>query len=232
MKIIQIIAVLLLPLLSFADNIAEIKKSAEAGSADAQLLLGNAYRTGSEGIIQNFTTAFEWYSKSAEQSNQIAQYYIYDAFNNGIGVQQNIAAANAILLKLANEGDANSQSRLGLQYYGHVLRFQNQLAETNQLIQANAIQAYYWFSLASSKSSKNQLPALFEARDLVLQILTPMNQQTAQKFASEFKPKPKSPLFVSTDGIRNSTFFTNSAKNIKIQTNVLLFKTTPQQTSP
>ena len=52
--------------------ISEVQKAAEQGDADAQLLLGVMYNTGS-GVAQDYKQAVAWYRKAAEQGYATAQ---------------------------------------------------------------------------------------------------------------------------------------------------------------
>lgn len=47
-------------------SFSEALKRANAGDADAQLALGNAYYEGSAGLQQSYTEAMKWYLKAAE----------------------------------------------------------------------------------------------------------------------------------------------------------------------
>ncbi|MBI4164863.1 MAG: sel1 repeat family protein [Acidobacteria bacterium] len=54
-------------------DIPELVRKAEAGDIKAQLLLGNAYARGF-GVRQKFPEAAQWFRKSAEQGDAVAQY--------------------------------------------------------------------------------------------------------------------------------------------------------------
>ncbi len=58
--------------LTAEENVAKWKKEAEAGNAEAQLKLGNAYGEG-KGVTKDATQAVTWWRKAAEQGNAAAQ---------------------------------------------------------------------------------------------------------------------------------------------------------------
>ena len=55
------------------ENFEELLKKAENGDAEAQIKVGNCYLKG-DGREMDYTKAFEWYHKAAEQGNAVAQY--------------------------------------------------------------------------------------------------------------------------------------------------------------
>ena len=64
-------------------EIAETKAKAEAGDADAQFSLGNAYAYG-RGVEQDLEEAMKWYRKAAEQGNADAQNKLGWLYNGGV----------------------------------------------------------------------------------------------------------------------------------------------------
>ena len=69
-----------------------LKKPAEQGNAEAQMLLGSKYYLG-EGVSKNYKQAFYWLRKSAEQGNAEAQRSLGIMYYLGQGVLQNIVHA-------------------------------------------------------------------------------------------------------------------------------------------
>lgn len=55
-------------------NADAILVHAEQGDANAQLLAGDLYAFGEKGVTQDYRTALDWYEKSANQGNPVAQY--------------------------------------------------------------------------------------------------------------------------------------------------------------
>jgi TPR repeat protein len=70
-----------------------LEKAIEAGSDDAQYLMGNSYFIGYV-VEQDYSQAIEWYQKAAEQGHKEAQYRLGTCYEDSLGVQQdyNLAA--------------------------------------------------------------------------------------------------------------------------------------------
>ncbi len=80
---------LLLPLVglclsAFGESIAELRKKAEAGNADAQTSLGVRYNIG-KGVSKDYKEAVKWFRKAAEQGYPNAQYFLGGMYLNGKG---------------------------------------------------------------------------------------------------------------------------------------------------
>ena len=71
-------------------SLADIAKTAEQGSADAQCKLGFAYADG-EGVPQNFSEACRWFRLAAQQGQSEAQFSLGVLTNSGQGTAQNVA---------------------------------------------------------------------------------------------------------------------------------------------
>src|SRR5512142_2642823 len=74
------------------EAIAEIRSKAEAGNAQAQVVLGQAYEEGN-GVAKNEVTAAKWYRKAAEQGNAEGQNNLGIMYRMGSGVDQDKAEA-------------------------------------------------------------------------------------------------------------------------------------------
>jgi TPR repeat protein len=86
------------------DILAETRRLAEQGDADAQYDLGNAYRYG-EGVAQDRPEAMRWYRKAAEQGRAEAQQKLGDAYYFGWGIPQDYAEAVEWYRRAAEQGD-------------------------------------------------------------------------------------------------------------------------------
>jgi TPR repeat protein len=95
---------------------AEIKAKAEAGDANAQSILGFRYETG-DGVLQDYTKAVQWYTKSAGQGDIVAQYNLALHFHDGLGVAQDYAEAAMWYRKVADQGFGAAQINLGNCYH-------------------------------------------------------------------------------------------------------------------
>ncbi|HEX7271273.1 MAG TPA: protein kinase [Casimicrobiaceae bacterium] len=72
----------------YADAIAILKPLADAGNAQAELRLGDAYADG-RGVERNMRSAESWYEKAALQGEIPAQLKLGAMFANGAGVNRN-----------------------------------------------------------------------------------------------------------------------------------------------
>ncbi|MBI3880609.1 MAG: sel1 repeat family protein [Verrucomicrobia bacterium] len=162
-------------------------RRAEEGDAGMQFTVGFKYLHG-DTVTQDFAKAFSWFSKSAAQGFLAGQASLADCYRYGRGVPQNKAIADAILLKLANEGDALMQRSLGLAFEGEMVRKGWTYRVSGEFVPL-AIQAYKWYSLAatqgeaSAAKDRNELAAAMDPKDLA----------AAQRLAAEFKPAEKTP---------------------------------------
>jgi TPR repeat protein len=68
-----------------SDDVAALRVKAEAGDAEAQFQLGDAYQKG-EGTHQDDTQAARWFQDAANQGNSDAQYALGFAYRGGFGV--------------------------------------------------------------------------------------------------------------------------------------------------
>ena len=95
-------------------DIAQLKKKAAAGNADAQTSLGVAYALG-EGVPEDKAEAVKWYRLAAAQGNAGAQAILGVAYSNGDGVPQDYIQAYKWynLAAASGDNDANG-AKLGL----------------------------------------------------------------------------------------------------------------------
>ena len=96
-------------------EIAETRKNAEQGDAEAQTRLGYLYDTG-RGVPQDYSQAFLWYRRAADQGDATAQFNLGMLYNNGLGVPKDPDQAIAWWRKAADQGDAGAQFNLGFLY--------------------------------------------------------------------------------------------------------------------
>lgn len=71
-----------------AVNVDSIQTAAKGGDATAQVLLGNWYYSGQNGLPQDYTQAAKWYQKAAEQKNVIALGNLGLCYQYGHGVEK------------------------------------------------------------------------------------------------------------------------------------------------
>lgn len=94
--------------------------SAMAGDAAAQYELGNCYFEGKDGCKKDYKQAVNWFRKSAEQGNPLAQCNLGWCYETGNGVTKDYNQAVDWYRKSAEQGEAVAQRNLGMCYeYGY-----------------------------------------------------------------------------------------------------------------
>jgi len=83
----------------------------DADNASALFNIGQAYYYG-EGVKQDYTKAFVWLTKSANQDYSLAQIQLAEMYFSGKGVNKNVAKAIEIIKPLAELGDPKAQENL------------------------------------------------------------------------------------------------------------------------
>ena len=79
---------------AFGESIADLRRKAAAGDAEAQTKLGVRYANG-RGVRKNYKEAVKWYRKAAEQGNAAGQYNLGLMYRKGRGVRKDYVAAYA-----------------------------------------------------------------------------------------------------------------------------------------
>jgi TPR repeat protein/tRNA A-37 threonylcarbamoyl transferase component Bud32 len=88
---------------------------AKRGNARCQVVLGNAYRSGT-GVARDPVEASRWYRKAAEQGNDVGQYELGTLYESGLGVPKDATQAVSWFRKAADQGLARAQNRVGVAY--------------------------------------------------------------------------------------------------------------------
>ena len=96
-------------------DVDDFLDNAKKGHPQAQFLLGELYFHGDE-IEQNYSEAFYWYTKSAEQNFSYAQNNLGVMYEYGYFVNQDYQQAFSWYKKAAEQGLALSQYNLGVFY--------------------------------------------------------------------------------------------------------------------
>lgn len=158
----------------YATALREWRPLAEQGDALAQYNLGLLYRKG-RGVPQDDVQARQWYAKAAAQGQAKAQYHLGTLYFNGEGGPKDYQQALRWFRLAADQGEALAQTKIAIMY------------DDGQGVPHDLVQAYKWYSLAATNGDK-PAPIL---RDLLAKQMTPAQIATAQKLASEWKPKGK-----------------------------------------
>ncbi len=74
-------------------KLAELRKKAEAGDAQAQHSLANAYRYGMYGLKEDIPMAAQWNRRAAEQGFAPSEYLVGSSYEYGRGVEKDMAKA-------------------------------------------------------------------------------------------------------------------------------------------
>jgi len=102
-----------------------------------------------------------WYRKSADQGNAVAQFNLGFMYSQGKGVPVNHKEAVKWFRKSADQGDRGAQYQLGLSY------------SKGKGVPQDFVRAYAWYDLAAAEANK----VAIESRDLTMKEMT-QNQIT------------------------------------------------------
>ncbi len=87
------------------------KSLAEKGNAEAQMKLGELYKSGKE-VAQNVAESAKWYRKAAEQGLKDAQFKLGELLFEGKGIAQDAKEAADWLEKAATQGHQAAKDKL------------------------------------------------------------------------------------------------------------------------
>ncbi|KAF9914337.1 hypothetical protein BX616_008510, partial [Lobosporangium transversale] len=99
-----------------SEGLAAALAKAVKEDAVIQVMLGYMYFSGN-GVLQDYTEAFDWYFKAASQGHAAAQYNLGKMYYDGNGTPQDYAKAFEWYHKAASQGYASAQCNLGEMYY-------------------------------------------------------------------------------------------------------------------
>jgi TPR repeat protein len=105
--------------------------------------IGTAYFFG-RGVKQDYSQAYVWFLRAAEQGKADAEYCLGVLYDNGNGVTQDNAQAAAWLRKAAEKGNALAQWALGLAY------------ETGEGVPKDEAQAAFWIQRSGWESHRHR----------------------------------------------------------------------------
>lgn len=96
-------------------DIEKVRAIAISGSANAQLLLGLAYKEG-RGVEKNPEESVKWLRKSAIQGNAEAQFFLGTAYMLGFGLEKDFHESVKWLKKATEQDHEKAQFGLGVMY--------------------------------------------------------------------------------------------------------------------
>jgi TPR repeat protein len=94
------------------------------------------------GVNRDYSAAFVWETKAAEQNNTAAQNSLGTMYSSGQGVARDEVAAIRWFTKAAHAGDWAAESNLGDRYF------------EGKGITKNLAMAYMWFEISERNGSK------------------------------------------------------------------------------
>lgn len=165
---------------AFAQNIAQLQRSAENGDAKAMTELGKCYYLG-KGVEESGDKAFQWLSKAADGGNANAFYWLGACYQYGFGTAKDPAKAVELYTKGADLGDHESMNSLGvclkrgigiLQNLDRALYWYNKAAELGDAYAMNNLgtcyylgdgvtkdleKAVYWYSKGAELGNGNAM---------------------------------------------------------------------------
>lgn len=165
---------------AFAQNIAQLQRSAENGDAKAMTELGKCYYLG-KGVEESGDKAFQWLSKAADAGNANAFYWLGACYQYGFGTAKDPAKAVELYTKGADLGDHESMNSLGvclkrgigiLQNLDRALYWYNKAAELGDAYAMNNLgtcyylgdgvtkdleKAVYWYSKGAELGNGNAM---------------------------------------------------------------------------
>jgi uncharacterized protein len=136
-----------------AGDISQLKSRAEAGDANAQTLLGKAYRDG-KGAPHNDELAAKWFLKAADQGDAAAQNSLGVLYQMGEGVPRDREEAVRWYRKAAKQGYAGAMYNLGVCYYN------------GNGVTVDDTKSYAWFLLAQEAGDRQAAEAVDRAGSL------------------------------------------------------------------
>ena len=144
---------------AFAQNIAQLQRSAENGDAKAMTELGKCYYLG-KGVEKSGDKAFQWLSKAADGGNANAFYWLGACYQYGFGTAKDPAKAVELYTKGADLGDHESMNSLGvclkrgigiLQNLDRALYWYNKAAELGDAYAMNNLGTCYYLGEGVTK---------------------------------------------------------------------------------
>lgn len=127
-----------------------VRALAERGHATAQWLMGLMHDLATPA---DFTTAVEWYRKSAEQGHPLGQWALAGMYATGRAVPRDYGEALRLYRKAAAQGEARAEHSLGHMY------------ETGEGVAIDFVEAAAWYRRAAERGlpqAQNSLAAMYD----------------------------------------------------------------------
>jgi len=117
-----------------ANIFEQIRQRAAWGDAHAQYHFGIAYYRG-RGVAQDFTAAFPWYAKAAEQGHTYAEWQLGRMYLFGFGVPRNTFMAH-VWLSIAIKNGLNTRGHRFSRFLVGLFLTKQQRADSARRLQA------------------------------------------------------------------------------------------------
>jgi uncharacterized protein len=98
----------------YAAGLSKLQPAAEAGNAEAQAMLAQAYSSGNQGLPQDYVKALMWNEKAAAQGSARAYLNLALMYRDGTGVPKDAAKALENFTISEKAGDMKAPRYLGL----------------------------------------------------------------------------------------------------------------------
>ena len=151
--------------------------------------IGLCYYLG-DGVEMDYSQAFFWFKKAAENGNAKAQLYLGECYDSGYGVKQDRKQAGQLFLKAAQQGLAEAQFRVTSCFCGDFNGFEYNPAQYKYWKDKAAEQGYgsKESQRDSDKKRAMQNAAYWKKRDRLLEEL---NLKTIKDLENLIKPAVK-----------------------------------------
>lgn len=93
-----------------------LMEQAESGNAKAQYAIGKHYYQEYGNPQNDYSKAFYWFTKAAEQEHVQAQYYLGQMYDTGRGVEKDSFKAFTLFSKAAHQNHAAAQFDIAIMY--------------------------------------------------------------------------------------------------------------------
>ncbi|WP_162599588.1 tetratricopeptide repeat protein [Phenylobacterium parvum] len=165
-----------LQMISRAESLKWLRKSAGQGYAPAQFELGKAYARGL-GLKRDDAQAVALFSKAAGQGYPRAQVALGQMYESGRTVEPSKAIARDWYLRAGLQGDPEAQARLGdLASRAVSVRAYDRTYDT-----PDPLEAARWFALSGDR----------QATDLAMRRMTPDEAASVRAAVRDWRPRPE-----------------------------------------
>ena len=162
-----------------AQEVAALRKQAEAGDAASQVSLGRMYSNG-RGVPRDASQGAMWLGKAADQGHPHAQYLLGVLYGEGSSVPKDERKSLSWFSKAATQGNVSAQVFLGAIY-----------ANGKSGVTRNPVTAYIWWSAAAvgatAANDAEMAVLVTKQRDTLATTMTAAQITEADKLAKQYQ---------------------------------------------